>query len=68
MIDNMAERYGKLPSEIMQSATTFDLFICDTAITYRNMVEAEARGEHQTPKIAQDQLEEMIRRTRNDKT
>ena len=34
MLDRMAQRYGKLPSQIMQDASTFDLVIMDMALTY----------------------------------
>lgn len=36
MIDALAERYGKLPSEVLDNASTFDLWVYDVAISYRN--------------------------------
>lgn len=63
LIDTMAERYGILPSEVMGRATTFDLFICDTAIGYRNMVTDRASGRTpQAPQMTVDQLMEYHRR------
>ena len=41
----MAERYAKLPTEIIRTATTFDLFICDTAMEYRNAQQARQQAE-----------------------
>jgi hypothetical protein len=42
LIDTLSERYGKLPSEIIRQATTFDVFIADTAIGYRNAQQERA--------------------------
>lgn len=66
MIDNMAERYGQLPSTIINEATTFDLFICDTAIGYKNMIDAEARGETTKPKLTQDQMKAALDRVKKE--
>jgi hypothetical protein len=44
LIDTMAERYGMLPSEVMQRANTFDVFVADTAIGYRNYLTDKANG------------------------
>lgn len=44
MIDTLAERYGMLPSEVIRKASTFDLFICDAAITYRNLIQERAQN------------------------
>jgi hypothetical protein len=44
LIDTMAERYGQLPSEVMSKATTFDIFVADTAIGYRNYLHDKANG------------------------
>ncbi len=40
----MAERYGMLPSEVMANATTFDVFVADTAIGNRNYLQDKANG------------------------
>lgn len=44
LIDTIAERYGMLPSRVLREATTFDLFICDAAITYRNLIQERAQN------------------------
>ena len=36
VIDALGKRYGMLPSQVMQQANTFDIFIMDAAITYEN--------------------------------
>ncbi len=54
MLDQMAERYGKLPSELIEHATTVDLFVYDTSVSYRNLLERRSRGEKD--EIPQDVL------------
>ena len=44
LIDTLSERYGLLPSEVMLRATTFDVFVADTAIGYRNYQQERAYG------------------------
>jgi hypothetical protein len=41
----MGERYGQLPSQLMREATTFDLFVFDASVGYRNLQDRRARGE-----------------------
>ncbi len=36
VIDALGKRYGLLPSQVMQEANTFDIFIMDAALTYEN--------------------------------
>jgi hypothetical protein len=43
-IDTMAQRYGCLPSKLLESATTFDIFICNSALRYQQNKEREADG------------------------
>lgn len=42
MIDSLAKRYGMLPSNIMKSASTFDLFIMDAAINIEGYLQEQA--------------------------
>lgn len=44
LIDTIAERYGMLPSKVMSEATTFDIFVADAAIHYRNIQQERALG------------------------
>lgn len=60
----MAERYGILPSEVMNRATTFDLFVCDTAIGYRNYLTDKANGKatiYRPESYSQDELMSILR-------
>ena len=43
-IDTLSQRYGVLPSELLQRATTFDLFVCNTSIRYQQAKENESQG------------------------
>lgn len=44
-IDTMGQRYGMLPSEIINRASTFDLVVMDMAMTYeRHQHEASQPG------------------------
>lgn len=48
-IDGLAKRYGKLPSEIMRDANTFDLYIIDAALTYEQYHHKKAMNKGQEP-------------------
>lgn len=58
LIDTVAERYGLLPSEVMTRANTFDVFIADTAIGYRNLVQERALngGRDVIPELTEQEL------------
>lgn len=43
-IGRMAEKYGKLPHEIEQHATTYDFMILDVLATYDNYQQQKAKG------------------------
>lgn len=44
MIGRMAEKYGKLPHEVEQNATTYDIMIMDVLSTYDNYQQQKASG------------------------
>jgi hypothetical protein len=44
-IDTLAQRYGYLPSELLNRASTFDLWICNSAIRYQQQKQAESQGD-----------------------
>ena len=48
LLDQMGERYGVLPSKILNEASTIDLFVYDTAVSFRQMLERKANGEKPT--------------------
>lgn len=58
LIDTVAERYGMLPSEVITKANTFDVFIADTAIGYRNLIQERAMngGKDVIPELTEQEL------------
>ena len=66
LVDTLSERYGILPSEVMTRATTFDVFVADTAIGYRNTVQERAmNGDKKTPpKLSEKTMLEAMERVR----
>lgn len=63
-VDAMAERYGKLPSEVLQNASTVDLIVFDVAVSYRNHKEKQSKGQVDTNDYSQEDLEERMGRVR----
>lgn len=53
-IDSMASRYGMLPSEILQKATTFDLVMMDAAMGFQRHHRDKAEG--RAPQYTEDDL------------
>lgn len=67
LIDTMAERYGLLPSELIARANTFDVFVCDTAVGYRNYLQDKANGKntvYNPADYSQDDLLNILKETR----
>lgn len=62
MIDNIAKRYGLLPTEVLERATTFDMVILDAAVGYEQFVTERARGNKKTPEIPQEKLLEVLKK------
>lgn len=60
MIDAMAKRYGVLPTEIMERATTFDLVVMDSAATYENYLHNKDKPEYYN----EDDLKSILERSR----
>jgi hypothetical protein len=60
MIDTMAERYGQLPSTILREASTLDLFICDAAMGYRNLVTDRANPNYVPPTPSEEELLKIL--------
>lgn len=55
MLDSMGERYGKLPSEVLENASTFDLWVFDVSVSYRNYIEEREQAKHDPTKALQQQ-------------
>ena len=66
LIDTLSERYGILPSEVMTRANTFDVFVADTAIGYRNVMQERAMNgdKKPTPKLSEKDMMAALERVR----
>lgn len=66
-IGRMAEKYGMLPHQVEQSATTYDLMITDVLATYDKYEQAKAKGGTVDPSIynfKQEELQAMLAKNR----
>lgn len=60
-IDSVAHRYGCLPSELMQRATTWDLYVADIAAQHENWQYEKAQGKSSNAPVPDaDQLQTML--------
>lgn len=62
-IGRMAEKYGMLPHQVEQSATTYDLMISDVLATYDKYEQAKAKGGTLDPSVynfKQEELQAML--------
>lgn len=61
-IGRMAERYGMLPSQIIEHATTYDLMISDVLATYDKYQESKTKGKGRAdPSIYAFTQEELVK-------
>jgi len=64
-IDSIAHRYGCLPSEVMQRATTWDLYVADIAAQHENWQYEKAKGGSGSAPVPEpDQLQAMLDQVR----
>jgi len=65
-IDNLAHRYGCLPSEIIDRATTFDLEILHISSKWEIESRKRAeRGETSTNQPSQEEMLDMVKRAKD---
>lgn len=55
-IENIAHRYGILPSEAMRRATTFDLVILDAVMGYQNTIREQQEKEADPTRYSPEDL------------
>jgi hypothetical protein len=71
-LDNLAHRYGMLPSEALARATTLDLHILDVGAKWSNhQAELAQSGNSlvktpKRPKLSQEQMMNMIKSARGE--
>jgi hypothetical protein len=66
MLDALGERYGKLPSELLDRATTFDLWVYDVAVSWINNQNAKANGK--PGQYDEGDLRKRMENVRNDRS
>ena len=59
MLDNLATRYGKLPSQVLREADSFDLSVMDVALTYRKYQQDKEDGKMDPSMYDMDSLQEL---------
>lgn len=62
-LDTMAQRYGVLPSQLMNSATTFDMYIMDAALSYQNYQHKKANGQV-ADTLSTEELQDMMKKAK----
>jgi len=68
MIGRMAEKYGMLPHQVEQQATTYDIMILDVLNTYENYQQQKASGkliDANTYGLTQDDLKNIMDQSNN---
>ena len=65
-IDALGKRYGLLPSEILDRADTFDLYILDAALTFENYHHSKSmnNGRDPIPDYTTDELKDIMAKAR----
>jgi hypothetical protein len=69
-LDFVAKRYGRLPSEVLESGSSIDLQIANLAVQYENYLHKkhsdQANGKV-TPNLSQEEMLSMLSAVRNRK-
>lgn len=66
MLDALGERYGMLPSELLDRASTFDLWVYDSAISWINSQNDRSNGNPQNYNV--DDLRKRMESVKNDRS
>lgn len=66
-LDRLASRYKVLPSQAIESATTFDLYVMDVALRYEIVAQQKRDGTYvkPVPKLTEEEMLLMIDKVRN---
>jgi hypothetical protein len=66
MIHNLANTYKMLPSEVLDRATTFDLYTLNLASGYTNYQQNKLEGKNPISKVPnQEEMIEMLKKVRS---
>lgn len=61
MLDALGERYGMLPSEILERGNTFDLWVYDAAVSYINQRQ-QKNDPSSAPRVQNYSVDELQKR------
>lgn len=66
-VHNLAKTYGLMPSEVLERATTFDLYVLDVSTRHSKYQQDRANGKTPTvtKKHSTAELQEMLMRARS---
>ena len=56
----LGQRYGLLPSDVLERATTFDLEVLDISLNYEKYKKDRAEGK--VPELSQEEMLEALRK------
>jgi hypothetical protein len=62
-LDNLGERYGRLPSEVLAQGSTLDIYIMDAALSYRDYQQKKADGKYSEVHTT-NELQEIMAKAR----
>lgn len=65
-VGRMAEKYGMLPSQVEQHATTYDLMITDVLATYDRFMQSKQSGkiDPNVYQYTEEELKEMMQKAK----
>lgn len=71
-MDFVCQRYGVLPSQLLEKGSSIDILIADVAQRYQNkrdqeQAEMAKTGQKPVPKLSQEQMIDMINRVKKQK-
>lgn len=64
-LDNLAHRYNCLPSEALERATTFDLYVLDVSTKWEHHRNDLANGNTKPKQLSQEELLAMMAVAKN---
>jgi len=65
-IETMAKRYKMLPSEVLERATTYDLYLMDVAMSYHNyeMQKINNNGVAPAPDLTEQEMLDIMNKVK----
>lgn len=60
----MAKQYHMLPSQVAASATTYDLQVFNSLMTWEQEQQDKASGNKPVPKLSEDEMQAMLQKVR----